>query len=104
MKENNITLDLRGKFEIEDSDFPIDLDLKSENFDISPFSAIGEDVLKNIEGLFNSNIQISGTLKKPELKGFIQANKSSFDVPYLGIGFSFLNNPKFIIDNYDKLI
>ena len=36
-KENNITLDLRGKFEIEDSDFPIDLDLKSKNFDISPF-------------------------------------------------------------------
>ena len=104
VKENNITLDLRGKFEIEDSDFPIDLDLKSKNFDISPFSAIGEDVLKNIEGLFNSNIQISGTLKKPELKGFIQANKSSFDVPYLGIGFSFLDNPKFIIDNYDIII
>ena len=42
LKENNITLDLRGKFEIEDNDFPIDLDLKSKNFDISPFLQLGK--------------------------------------------------------------
>ena len=92
--ENNI-LEVDGSFLIDDDDYPIDLNVKSKNFDIKPFSAIGENVLQNFEGYFNSKFKVSGTFFEPFFEGYIKANNSSFDVPYLGVRYAFPSNPSF---------
>ena len=62
---------LDGFFKIDDNDYPIDLNVKSNNFLIKPFSAIGEEVLQNFEGYFDSNFNISGTFYKPNFEGYL---------------------------------
>ena len=39
-----------------------------------------------------------GHLTKPNFKGYIKANNSSFDVPYLSVRYKFSENPSFILD------
>ena len=94
---------LEGNFEIASNDFPIDLELKTEKFKLNPFSAIGENVLQNFQGYFNSNILIGGTFYDPVVKGFIKTDNTSFTVPYLGIRYGFKDNPSFKVDN-EKII
>ena len=92
---------LEGNFEIASNDFPIDLELKTEKFKLNPFSAIGENVLQNFQGYFNSNILIEN--HDPVVKGIIKTENTSFSVPYLGINYIFKDDPAFKVDN-EKII
>ena len=62
---------IKGFFKIDDNDYPIDLNVKTNNFLIKPFSAIGEEVLQNFEGYFDSNFNITGTFYKPNFEGYL---------------------------------
>ena len=97
-KSKNI-FDLAGIFKIEDDDYPMNFKLITKNFNIAPFSAIGENVLQNFEGYFNSNIDITGTFFKPVFEGKINAVNSSFDVPYLGLRYGFVDDPTFTLND-----
>ena len=97
-KRNNI-FDLAGVFKIEDDDYPMNFKLITRNFNIAPFSAIGENVLQNFEGYFNSDIDVKGTFFKPVFEGKINAVNSSFDVPYLGLRYGFVDDPTFTLNN-----
>ena len=85
-------------FKINDNDYPLTFNVETNKFLISPFSAIGENVLQNFKGYFDSNFTVTGSFYKPNFKGYIKANNSSFDVPYLGVRYSFPENPSFILD------
>ena len=97
-KSKNI-FDLAGIFKIEDDDYPMNFKLITKNFNIAPFSAIGERVLQNFEGYFNSDIDVTGTFFKPVFEGKINAVNSSFDVPYLGLRYGFKDDPTFTLNN-----
>ena len=97
-KRNNI-FDLAGVFKIEDDDYPMNFKLITRNFNIAPFSAIGENVLQNFKGYFNSDIDVTGTFYKPIFEGYINAVDSSFDVPYLGLRYGFVDDPTFTLNN-----
>ncbi len=97
-KSKNI-FDLAGIFKIEDDDYPMNFKLITKNFNIAPFSAIGEKVLQNFEGYFNSDIDVTGTFFKPVFEGKINAVNSSFDVPYLGLRYGFNDDPTFTLNN-----
>ncbi len=98
-KKNKNIFDLTGIFKIEDDDYPVNFKLITKNFNIAPFSAIGEKVLQNFEGYFNSDIDVTGTFFKPVFEGKINAVNSSFDVPYLGLRYGFVDDPTFILNN-----
>ena len=91
--------DLNGFFKINDNDYPIDLEIKTKNFLIEPFSAIGENVLQNFKGHFDSDFKVIGSFYQPNFQGYLKAINSSFDVPYLGVRYGFPENPSFILDN-----
>ena len=97
-KSKNI-FDLAGIFKIEDDDYPMNFKLITKNFNIAPFSAIGENVLQNFEGHFNSDIDVTGTFFKPIFEGKINAVNSSFDIPYLGLRYGFVDDPTFTLNN-----
>ena len=59
------TLGLFGNFSIQENFYPLNLTLKTKDFSIVPFSKIGKNVITDFEGLFNSEITITGNSKNP---------------------------------------
>ena len=50
-------------------------------------------------GYFNSDIDVTATFYKPIFEGYINAVDSSFDVPYLGLRYGFVDDPTFTLNN-----
>ena len=99
IKEFEKTLDLNGKFSIEENFYPIDMELNMSNFDIMPFSKLGDNTLTNFKGFFNSKILISGNSETPILNGEINTQDVEFLIPYLNVNYKLINNPKFNLTN-----
>ena len=90
-------LNLEGKFSIENDFYPLDLKLKMNDFNIMPFSKIGDNVITNFKGYFDSDILISGNSNTPNFNGEIRTKDVEFLIPYLNVNYKLNNNPKFIL-------
>ena len=96
--ENDLkVLNLEGKFSIENDFYPLDLKLKMNDFNIMPFSKIGDNVITDFKGYFNSDILISGNSNTPNFNGEIRTKDVEFLIPYLNVNYKLNNNPKFIL-------
>ena len=96
--ENDLkVLNLEGKFSIENDFYPLDLKLTMNDFNIMPFSKIGDNVITNFKGYFNSDILISGNSNTPNFNGEIRTKDVEFLIPYLNVNYKLNNNPKFIL-------
>ena len=62
------------------------------NFNLEPFSPLGEGVISNIRGLVNGNIQVTGSLNDPDLNGLLNLNSAGLAVPYLNVDYAFAPN------------
>ncbi len=91
----NETLSLKGNFGIEKDFYPLDLNLKMKNFDINPFSKIGDNVITDFRGYFNSDVIISGNSSEPNFDGIINTKNVEFLIPYLNVNYKLSNNPRF---------
>ena len=94
-KESIKTLIINGNFGIEEGFFPLNLNLNMYKFDIMPFSKIGDNVITDFEGSFNSSISISGDTNEPIFNGFIKNIDVGFKIPYLDVKYQLSNNPSF---------
>ena len=101
---NKELLNLFGNFSIEDDYYPLDLTLETNNFEINPFSKIGKNVISNFEGVFNSNISISGNTKNPNFFGSIETSNVAFKIPYLNVRYEIENNSTFFLDDQSFFI
>ena len=99
IKDSQKTLGLEGNFSIEEDFYPLDMKLNMRNFAIMPFSKIGDNVITNFDGLFNSDISISGNSNTPNFTGEIRANDVEFLIPYLNVKYELSNNPVFKLTN-----
>jgi len=95
IKEYKKTFGLEGNFSIEEDFYPLDLKLSMKNFAIKPFSKIGGNVITNFDGLFDSDILISGNSNIPVFTGEIRTNRVEFLIPYLNVKYQLSNNPVF---------
>ena len=86
-------------FSIEENYYPIDMELNMSNFDIKPFSKLGDNTLTNFKGFFNSEILISGNSETPIFNGEINTQDVEFLIPYLNVNYKLINNPKFNLTN-----
>ncbi len=93
------TLGLEGNFSIEEDFYPLDMKLNMRNFPIMPFSKIGDNVITNFNGFFNSDILISGNSKTPSFTGKIRTNDVNFLIPYLNVKYELSNDPVFKLTN-----
>ena len=98
-KEKNKILTLNGNFGIEKDFFPLDLQLNMNDFSIMPFSKIGDNVITNFKGKFDSSIRISGNTNDPVFEGYISNNNVEFKIPYLNVNYKLANNPSFKLSN-----
>ena len=92
-------LELKGKFSIEEAYYPLDMELIMNDFNIMPFSKLGDNVITNFKGYFDSKILISGNSDTPTFSGEIQTKAVEFLIPYLNVNYQLINNPKFSLVN-----
>ncbi|MEN8788332.1 MAG: translocation/assembly module TamB domain-containing protein [Flavobacteriaceae bacterium] len=59
------------------------------DFDLEPFSPLGEGVISNIRGALNGNVQITGDIRNPEINGVLNLDNAGLGVPYLNVDYDF---------------
>ncbi len=62
------------------------------DFDLEPFSPLGEGVITNIRGQLNGSASISGDLRNPDMQGLLTLDNAGLAIPYLNLDYAFDNN------------
>ena len=70
------------------------------DFDMEPFSPLGEGVITNIRGDLNGNVQIKGDIRNPEMNGVLSMDNGGVAIPYLNVDYAFGTNAT--INLYDQ--
>lgn len=109
--ENDLTdsFTTTGTFEILDNKTTnLDLEVRFNGFDISPFSPMGKNVMTNIRGNINGATTITGNIEKPIINGRLYVDKVGMTIPYLNVDYALrdasiidLTDDKFIFQNND---
>ena len=80
---------LLGNFDNR-NDAPIaDLMANFSNFNMEPFSPLGDGIITNIRGLLNGTAQIKGDLRNPDISGLLTLNEAGIAIPYLNVDYAF---------------
>ena len=64
------------------------------DFDLEPFSPLGEGIISNIRGDVNGSVRINGELNNPFIDGLLTLNNAGIGVPYLNVDYSFAPNSR----------
>ena len=80
---------LLGNFDNRDDVPKADLMANFSNFNLEPFSPLGEGVITNIRGLINGTAQIKGDLRNPDISGLLTLNEAGIAIPYLNVDYAF---------------
>ncbi len=64
------------------------------NFDLEPFSPLGEGVIDHIRGYVNGSARISGDVDNPSINGLLTLDDAGIGVPYLNVDYSFAPNSR----------
>ncbi|WP_228027885.1 translocation/assembly module TamB domain-containing protein [Costertonia aggregata] len=63
-----------------------------KDFDLSPFSPLGEGVIENIRGNLSGTAQIRGDIENPDISGLLTLNNAGIGIPYLNVDYDFGKN------------
>jgi hypothetical protein len=89
-----------GSINIAENVNTINVDATIDKFDISPFSPLGEDVIKEIRGLISGEAKVVGNLSNPSINGELSMLAGGMYIPYLNVDLDFANSS--IIKLYDQ--
>jgi hypothetical protein len=59
------------------------------NFNLEPFSPLGEGVITNIRGLLQGSAILKGPINNPNWSGVLSLNEAGIAIPYLNVDYSF---------------
>ena len=101
-------LDAKGTIQTKEDQQFIDLNLATDQFDLSVFSPLGQDVVSNIRGKLSGQTKVTGKLENPDFNGRYVIHNGGIGVPYLNVDYDFadqetirLNGKKIIFDNFN---
>jgi hypothetical protein len=77
----------------------IDVDLELNDFNLLPINPFLHDVLTDIRGLASGNVNVVGSLKRPDINGELSLDKSGFGIPYLNVDYQFGNKSSVTLKN-----
>ncbi|WP_337251659.1 translocation/assembly module TamB domain-containing protein [Maribacter halichondriae] len=69
------------------------------NFDLEPFSPLGEGVISNIRGDLNGSARIKGDINNPDFSGILTLDNAGLGVPYLNVDYRFAQNSRVNLSN-----
>ncbi|MEK6155401.1 translocation/assembly module TamB domain-containing protein [Flavobacteriaceae bacterium 3-367] len=64
------------------------------DFEMAPFSPLGEGVITNIRGYINGSARIIGDIKNPDISGQLTLNDAGLGIPYLNVDYAFAPNSR----------
>ncbi|NAY91263.1 translocation/assembly module TamB [Muricauda sp. JGD-17] len=67
----------------------LDLAANFTDFNLEPFSPLGEDVISNIRGLLSGSVKIEGRAENPSINGNLSLNDAGIGIPYLNVDYDF---------------
>ncbi|MGB5555086.1 MAG: translocation/assembly module TamB domain-containing protein, partial [Flavobacteriaceae bacterium] len=76
-----------------------DLLANFSNFDLEPFSPLGQGVISNIRGRLNGNARIQGKIDNPDFSGILTLEKAGLGIPYLNVDYNFASNSRVNLDS-----
>lgn len=82
-------LGVSGKVINQDENIQLDLVANFVDFDLVPFSPLGEDILSNIRGKVNGNVKIVGNVSNPSINGTLDLTDAGLGIPYLNVDYDF---------------
>lgn len=88
---NKINLSAIGTIEYQAEESNSNLLLSFNEFNIAPFSLLGEDAISNIRGFASGNVNVSGPLGSPKMKGSLNLFEAGLKIPYLNTDYNFLS-------------
>ncbi len=90
LKENDIEkFEVVGKV-INNEEVPeMELIASFKDFDLSPFSPLGDGVITNIRGKLKGDVQIDGNIKNPDISGLLTLDEAGIAIPYLNVDYDF---------------
>ena len=68
-------------------------------FDLAPFSPLGEGVISNIRGKLNGSARIGGEVNNPDINGLVTLNNAGIGIPYLNVDYAFAPNSSVRLTN-----
>ena len=80
---------INGKLTNQRRDTQLDLTANFTDFDLEPFSPLGEDIISNIRGKINGNVRIVGEVENPSINGNLTLNEAGLGIPYLNVDYDF---------------
>lgn len=88
----NESLKVAGNLNVSSTNPSIDLNINFKQFILDPLNPLGKDVISEIRGIVDGNVQVSGDLKLPQITGQLTLNKTGLAIPYLNINYQFKDN------------
>ncbi|WP_310557591.1 translocation/assembly module TamB domain-containing protein [Flavobacterium sp.] len=82
--DGNVSIDNKKTF--------LDLNLRLDQFNMSAFSPLGGEVIKNIRGFASGTAKFEGEFQEPEITGRLYLNEAGLKIPYLNVDYNFKNN------------
>ncbi|MEO9571500.1 MAG: translocation/assembly module TamB domain-containing protein [Polaribacter sp.] len=67
----------------------IDLEVYLEEFGLSAFSPLGQDVLSSIRGVASGDFSLRGFIGNPEMEGVLTLKNAGLKFPYLNVDYDF---------------
>ncbi|MEM9075483.1 MAG: translocation/assembly module TamB domain-containing protein [Bacteroidota bacterium] len=80
---------INGKVTNQNKNTQLDLTANFTDFDLEPFSPLGEDVISNIRGKISGNVKVIGKAENPFINGNLTLNEAGLGIPYLNVDYDF---------------
>lgn len=95
LKDNGIEkLSILGSIENKTEMPQANLMVNFDNFDLEPFSPLGEGVITNIRGDLSGSARFQGDIENPVFSGLLTLNNAGLAIPYLNVDYGFANNSR----------
>ncbi|UII78011.1 translocation/assembly module TamB [Flagellimonas sp. HMM57] len=82
-------LSINGNISNINKNQKLDLSANFTDFNIEPFSPLGEGVISNIRGSVNGSARITGDVSNPSINGALSLNDAGIGIPYLNVDYDF---------------
>ncbi|MEL6916284.1 MAG: translocation/assembly module TamB domain-containing protein [Bacteroidota bacterium] len=90
--QGNEKLSILGNVTYKNKEARANLLANFNDFDMAPFSPLGEGVITNIRGNINGSAQIRGNIDTPDISGLLTLNNAGMAIPYLNVDYDFAPN------------
>ncbi len=98
--DQNNTFVAKGLVDISDANSYMDLKADFNKFSLEPLNPFLEDVLNDVRGFVNGQVNVTGKASKPSFNGQLKINEGGLGVPELNVDFKF--QEKAIVELYDQ--